>query len=105
MGHLRLPIFSSYQCQASSLMGSPTVPNTFKEERSFSFTGSSPKLIKLLIAVGAVYKIFILYLLIMSQNLPAVGQVGMPSNITLVPPALKGPYRIYLCPVIHPMSA
>ena len=35
MGHFFLPIFSSYQCQASSLIGSPTVPNTFKEERSF----------------------------------------------------------------------
>src|SRR6476469_11198284 len=42
IGHFFLPIFSSYQCHASSLIGSPTVPNTFKEERSFPFNGSGP---------------------------------------------------------------
>ena len=73
IGLFCLPICSSYQCQASSLIGSPTVPNTFMEERSFPFNGSSPKLIKLLMAVGAVYKIFTLYLSIISQNLPAFG--------------------------------
>src|SRR4051812_43777451 len=41
-GHFFLPIFSSYQCHASSLIGSPTVPNIFKEERSFPFNGSKP---------------------------------------------------------------
>src|SRR5688572_19769528 len=54
IGHFFLPIFSSYQCQASSLIGSPTVPNIFNEERSFPFKGSSPKPIRLRIAVGAV---------------------------------------------------
>src|SRR6478735_10754119 len=54
IGHFFLPIFSSYQCHASSLMGSPTVPNTFNDERSFPFNGSRPKPIKLRIAVGAV---------------------------------------------------
>src|SRR3954465_5250808 len=34
MGHLFLPICSSYQCHASSLIGSPTVPNTLKEDKS-----------------------------------------------------------------------
>src|SRR5258705_8659872 len=53
-GDCFLPICSSYQCQASSLMGSPTVPSTFNEDKSLSFTGSSPNPIKLLIAVGAV---------------------------------------------------
>src|SRR4030095_7069070 len=61
-GHFFLPIFSSYQCQASSLMGSPTVPNICREERSFPFKGSRPKPIRLLIAVGAVYRIFTLCL-------------------------------------------
>src|SRR5436190_15422837 len=42
IGHFFLPIFSSYQCHASSLMGSPTVPNIFKEERSFPWMGSVP---------------------------------------------------------------
>src|SRR5690349_12114813 len=54
IGHLFLPTFSSYQCQASSLIGSPTVPSTSKDERSFPFNGSKPNPIKLRIAVGAV---------------------------------------------------
>src|ERR1700759_2872895 len=62
IGHFFLPICSSYQCHASSLIGSPTVPKTFNDERSLFLYGVSPKPIKLLIAVGAVYKIFTLYL-------------------------------------------
>src|SRR6187455_591138 len=54
IGHLFLPICSSYQCHASSLMGSPTVPKIFNDERSFPFNGSKPNPIKLLSAVGAV---------------------------------------------------
>src|SRR5215204_751179 len=54
IGHFFLPIFSSYQCHASSLIGSPTVPKIFNDERSFPFNGSKPKPIKLLSAVGAV---------------------------------------------------
>src|SRR5674476_837593 len=54
MGHLFFPILSSYQCHASSLIGSPTVPNTFNDDKSFPFNGSKPWLIKLLMAVGAV---------------------------------------------------
>src|SRR5688500_7425665 len=42
IGHLFFPIFSSYQCHASSLIGSPTVPNTFKDDKSFPFNGSKP---------------------------------------------------------------
>src|SRR3954453_21030884 len=91
MGHLFLPICSSYQCQASSLIGSPTVPNTLREDKSLPWSGSSPKLIKLRMAVGAVYKIFTLNLSTISQNLPASGHVGMPSNIIEVAPALNGP--------------
>src|SRR6476620_4654780 len=90
-GHFFLPIFSSYQCQASSLMGSPTVPKTFKDERSFPSSGCKPKPIKLLIAVGAVYIIFTLYLSTISQKRPASGHVGIPSNIKDVAPALRGP--------------
>ena len=94
IGHLFLPICSSYQCQASSLIGSPTVPNTFKLLRSWSFTGPKPNPIKERIAVGAVYKIFTWNLSIILQNLPASGKVGIPSNIKEVPPALSGPYII-----------
>ena len=94
MGHFFLPIFSSYQCHASSLIGSPTVPNTFKLLKSCPSTGPNPKLINDLMAVGAVYKILTLNLSMISQNLPASGKVGMPSNIKEVPPALKGAYTI-----------
>src|SRR5262245_50878482 len=41
IGHLFLPMFSSYQCQASSLMGSPTVPKVLSDERSLPFIGST----------------------------------------------------------------
>src|SRR6185436_7917920 len=54
IGHLFFPMLSSYQCHASSLIGSPTVPKTFNDERSFPSKGFTPKPIRLLIAVGAV---------------------------------------------------
>src|SRR6187399_1056067 len=54
IGHLFLPICSSYQCHASSLIGSPTVPKTFKEERFLPSSGFNPKPIRERIAVGAV---------------------------------------------------
>ena len=54
IGHFFFPTFSSYQCHASSLIGSPTVPKTFKELRFFPCKGPKPKPIKLRIAVGAV---------------------------------------------------
>ena len=34
MGQLFLPTFSRYHIQASGLIGSPTDPSTFREERS-----------------------------------------------------------------------
>src|SRR6478752_1900022 len=40
IGHFFLPMCSSYQCHASSLIGSPTVPKIFNDERSFPFNGS-----------------------------------------------------------------
>ena len=94
IGHLFFPICSLYQFQASSLMGSPTVPNTFKLLKSCPCTGPKPKPINERIAVGAVYKILTLNLSMIFQNLPASGKVGMPSNIIDVPPALKGAYTM-----------
>src|ERR1700754_88369 len=91
IGQRPLPTFSSNQCQASSLIGSPTEPSTFSELRSLSFTKSSPKPIRLRMAVGAVYRIFTLNLSTTSQKRPASGQVGIPSKITVVAPALRGP--------------
>ena len=34
IGHFSFPISLSYQCHASSLIGSPTVPNTLSEDKS-----------------------------------------------------------------------
>ena len=94
IGHRFLPTCSSYQCQASSFMGSPTVPRILRLSRFLPSSGLSPKPIRLRMAVGAVYKMLILCFSIMSQNRLALGQVGMPSNITLVAPALNGPYNM-----------
>ena len=57
MGALPLPIFLSYQFHASALMGSPTVPSTSRLLRSLFCMGSSPKAMRLRMAVGAVYRI------------------------------------------------
>src|SRR5689334_7904904 len=42
IGHFFLPTCSSYQCHASSLIGSPTVPKILNELRSCLSTGSVP---------------------------------------------------------------
>ena len=36
IGQFFLPIFSSYQCHASSLMDSPTVAKTFRDKKCYS---------------------------------------------------------------------
>ena len=54
IGHLPLPTLLLYQSQASSFIGSPTVPNTFKEPKSYLLTNSTGCFAKALIAVGAV---------------------------------------------------
>src|SRR5215218_5044894 len=73
IGHFFFPTCSSYQCHASSLIGSPTVPSIFNDERSFPSNGFNPKPIKERIAVGAVYNILTLYLSIISHRRPASG--------------------------------
>src|SRR5678815_3920073 len=52
IGHFFLPICSSYQCHASSLIGSPTVPSTLSESSECPLIRSNPKPIRDLIAVG-----------------------------------------------------
>ena len=52
--HELLPTISNYQCHASGLMGSPTVPKTLRLSLLVFKTGSFPYAIKALIAVGAV---------------------------------------------------
>src|SRR5690606_10798001 len=54
IGHLPFPTTSLYQCQASSLIGSPTEPNTLSEDRLYLVTKSELLFAKALIAVGAV---------------------------------------------------
>src|ERR1700729_1369541 len=105
MGHFPWPIFSSNQCQASSLIGSPTEPSFFSELKSLPFSTSSPKLISERMAVGAMYKMLTLNFSTISQKRPGVGHEGIPSNITTVAPWVSGPYAIYECPVIQPISA
>ena len=53
-GQLFLPMCSLYQCQASSLIGSPTLPITFNDASEYGDTKSSPCAMSERIAVGAV---------------------------------------------------
>src|SRR3546814_13173137 len=52
IGHSPFPICSLNQCQASSLIGSPTLPSLVREERSLSSTNFIPDCINERIAVG-----------------------------------------------------
>ena len=54
IGDFEFPTTLKYHIQASGLIGSPTVPNSFKDFLDVFLTGSSPSLISALIAVGAV---------------------------------------------------
>jgi hypothetical protein len=53
-GQLPFPIWLLYQCQASSFIGSPTLPITFNEFNLYGVTKSKPAAYRALIAVGAV---------------------------------------------------
>src|ERR1700758_1720622 len=54
IGQRLWPIFSRYHIHASGLIGSPTVPSRRKLSILFLFGHSSPHLMKVRIAVGAV---------------------------------------------------
>ena len=54
IGQLPFPTMLKYHFHSGSFMGSPTVPKSFKEERSLDLTHSSPSFINALSAVGAV---------------------------------------------------
>src|ERR1700733_1885280 len=47
-GHLFCPIRLEYQFHASGLIGSPTTPSSLSDERSRSFSHSSPHFMKVL---------------------------------------------------------
>ena len=54
IGHRDAPMVSCYQIHVSGLIGSPTVPSNFNDERSCFFGCSSPHFMNARIAVGAV---------------------------------------------------
>src|SRR5664279_4270646 len=85
------PITSRYHIHASGLMGSPTVPNKRNELRSCFFGHSSPHLMKVRIAVGAVYRMLTLCFSMVAQKRSNAGQLGAPSYIRTVAPFCKGP--------------
>src|SRR5271169_2959501 len=52
IGSLLPPIFLKYHIHASGLIGSPTLPNTFNDDRSYFAGQVSPSFMSALIAVG-----------------------------------------------------
>src|SRR5699024_9195612 len=86
----------------SGLSGSPTDKILFSDDKSYLSIISSPALINILNAVGAVYHIVTLYSSIIpyqasGENLPPTIQFVTPFN-----QGLKIPYEV---PVTHPGSA
>src|SRR3974390_3253445 len=85
------PIVSRYHIQASGLIGSPTVPSRRSDVRSCFLGHSSPHLIKVRIAVGAVYMMLTLCFSTMAQKRSNAGQLGAPSYMSTVAPHCSGP--------------
>ncbi len=54
IGHLLWPTFSRYHIQASGLIGSPTLPSTRSDDRSYLSGISLPHFMNVRISVGAV---------------------------------------------------
>ncbi len=53
IGHRPPPMFCQYQIHASGLMGSPTLPSSRSDERSWLSGNSAPHFMNVRIAVGA----------------------------------------------------
>src|SRR5436305_15223054 len=84
MGQRLWPRTSRYHIQASGLIGSPTVPSD-RRLSSLCFLGhSSPHLMNVRMAVGAVYKVFTWWRSIMLQKRSGSGKLGAPSYINVV---------------------
>src|SRR5262249_13557064 len=86
IGHRLRPITSRYHIHASGLIGSPTVPSNLRLAISYLRGHCSPHFTKVLIAVGAVYKMLTLCFSSICQSRSRWGQLGAPSYITLVAP-------------------
>ena len=54
IGQLSWPMFSRYHIQASGLIGSPTLPSTLSDDRSYFSGISLPHFMNVRISVGAV---------------------------------------------------
>src|SRR5262245_15543029 len=91
IGHRSLPITLWYQIQASGLIGSPTDPSSRSDERSYFSGHCSPHLMKVRIAVGAVYRILTRWRSMIDQKRPKSGVFGAPSYIKAVAPFCSGP--------------
>ena len=103
IGHFSPPITRWYHIHASGLIGSPTVPSTRSDDRSWAAASSVPHFMNVRMAVGAVYSWVTPYRSMMSHSrslghdaLSPVrnsgrGVSGVPSYITEVHPLASGP--------------
>src|SRR5919204_4025103 len=78
------PMLVWYQTHASGLIGSPTVPSSRSDDRSRLAGQSGPHFMKVLISVGAVYRMVTLYRSMISHQRSFSGKLGAPSYSTLV---------------------
>src|SRR5687767_16005724 len=85
------PMFSWYQSHASGLIGSPTDPSRRSELMSCLSGYSGPHFMNVRIAVGAQYRIVILYFSMIDHQRSLSGKSGVPSYMTPVAPFASGP--------------
>src|SRR5438309_5445483 len=85
------PTFCWYQSQASGLIGSPTEPRSRNDRMSCFCRYSDPHFMNVRIAVGAQYRIEILYFSMIDHQRSLSGKSGVPSYMTPVTPFASGP--------------
>src|SRR3954452_11295324 len=91
IGHVPPPMLSRYQIHASGLIGSPTEPSSWSDDRSCCAGRSVPHFMNVRIAVGAVYSFVTLYFSTIDHQRSRLGVSGVPSYITDVTPFASGP--------------
>src|SRR5258708_3436921 len=82
IGQRSLPMTLWYHIQASGLICSPTLPSNRKLDRSYFNGHCSPHLMKVRMAVGAVYRMLTLCFSMIAQKRLKSGVFGAPSYIT-----------------------
>ncbi len=85
------PMCSWYHIHASGLIGSPTLPSSRSDDRSWASGSCDPHFMNARMAVGAVYRIVTPYLATMLQKRSLPGWSGAPSYITDVVRFASGP--------------